>query len=1096
MPSTPSLSPELAKAYERLKKVRESKTVALKPCPLLRDTIMTMDGKEVPFRLRYYQVQGVFHMLTLKRMILGDGTGLGKCVTEDTLLITDRGLIPIWELAPEEFEDDTFYDPKFPVRVWTGSCMAPVKRFYWNGEAETRRVTTRNGFQIEGSLAHPVLVRGCDGQERFKTLPELEEGDFICIDRSGMAPFPQEDPAVNWEPPSGPNTRSYTYPERLTPDLGRLLGYVVGESWSGHHYHTRVSQHSDVNPEAHADIRRLFKTVFGWEGSGRPTNRDKLINVSSVGIRKFLAACGVGYETSHHKVVPWVIREATKKSMKEFLRGLFEGEGSVVGGGVEFSTSSEEMARTVQTLLLRFNIVACLSPKRVKGFSHTYWRLTFFSEDARQFLREVGFVSSRKQEALREGLAKPSNPNKDTVPFTGLAVASLRDALREATAKTGSNDLRKGSGLKQFGESFVSTLKHVIHGHRNPTYRFLRQLLEVAATHGLEHHPSFHDLQTIVQQGRFYDPVANVESGRQAVMDIEVDHPSHAFSANGVINHNTIQTIATLSYLWATREPGNKVMVLAPKSAIGQWASELERFTAEGAIVPIIVGTEKPDSTATCTCECGGTWHTKARSKAKIICPQCKKNAKEVEIEVERESPVDAREREYRRWLNAPKDGPKHVLILNYALLVRDWNHGGFQPLKPNGKPDPKKPVIPGLLDRITQQAAKDLVVVLDEASAFKNDRTKTWETVRFICERAHRAYGLTATLLKNHLFEGYCIYKALRPGLFTTKTKFYEDYCFIKMQSVKGKRQIPIIVGYKNLDHFREVIDPFFLGRPKHAVSDELPVLTTREVVFDLGKAEDAKYTEALSGLLELGDGEVKDFEETKALTSLIYCQQVVNSLAMLKFKEGDEVQSGLAFDRKGHKVGSLSSKEQCLLDLITGELDGEKVIVYTRFASLVPRLQQILKRDGIKSVRITGMENTSAKRKKAQDAFQDLDSGVDVVFITDAGSEAINLQAAAATIFFDLPWSWGAYVQTLGRMIRIGSIHTGVFAFHLVARRPNRSKADAKTIDDHVQAMLRKKKNLIDKVLGEAAEGALKFDRSGSTMVDLLRRMQGKAD
>ena len=556
----------------------------------------------------------------------------------------------------------------------------------------------------------------------------------------------------------------------------------------------------------------------------------------------------------------------------------------------------------------------------------------------------------------------------------------------------------------------------------------------------------------------------------------------------------TIETIATLCYLWSTREPGNKVMVVAPKSAITQWASELTRFTKDGAITPIIVGTEKPDTTATCKCECGHEFTTKATG-SKIKCPKCKLTTKTGEIEVEREGPVDARQREYERWLNAPEDGSKHVLIMNYALLVRDWNHGGFVPLKPNGRPDPKRPVVPGLLNRITQAASKDLVVVLDEASAFKNDRTKTWEAVRFLCDRAHRAYGLTATLLKNHLFEGYAIYKALRPGLFTTKSKFYEDYCFIKMQSVPGRRQIPIIMGYKNLDHFRKTIDPFFLGRPKHAVSDELPVLTTREVVCEMGRAEDTKYSEALSGLLELGDGELRDFEDTKALTSLIYCQQVADSLSLLKFTEGDEVESGMAFDTSSHKVGQLGAKEQGLVDLITGELDGEKVIVYTRFASLVPRLQAILKREGVKTTRITGMENTSAKRKKAQDAFQDLESDTHVIFITDAGSEAINLQAAAATIFYDLPWSWGAYVQTLGRMIRIGSPHTGVLAFHLVARRPgNRSKADAKTIDDHVQAMLRKKKNLIDRVLGEAAQGALKFDRSSSSLVDLLRRMQGK--
>src|SRR6185369_3163758 len=90
--------------------------------------------------------------------------------------------------------------------------------------------------------------------------------------------------------------------------------------------------------------------------------------------------------------------------------------------------------------------------------------------------------------------------------------------------------------------------------------------------------------------------------------------------------------------------------------------------------------------------------------------------------------------------------------------------------------------------------------------------------------------------------------------------------------------------------------------------------------------------------------------------------------------------------------------SKEQALLDLLTDELDGEKVIVYTRFEKLVGRLQAILKEEGIKSVRITGKERattTRDPRRDAQMAFQDPKSDTRVIFITDAGSEAINLQA-----------------------------------------------------------------------------------------------------
>lgn len=504
----------------------------------------------------------------------------------------------------------------------------------------------------------------------------------------------------------------------------------------------------------------------------------------------------------------------------------------------------------------------------------------------------------------------------------------------------------------------------------------------------------------------------------------------------------TISTLAALSYLWE-KEPDNKVIVVAPKSAIRQWAKEVKRFT-NGVKTILATGS------------------------------------------------FDERKAAYQAFVRAPSgpNDPKVILIMNYAILVRDWNAESFQPTLPNGKPDLKQPVLPGVLDKVTQDiGTANLLTIYDECTAFKNMRTKTWEVARFLADRSHRCYGLSATLLKNNLMEGYCIYKAIKPDLFGTKTKFMDEFCFYELKKV-GKGRVPIILGYKNLDRFREVIDPFYLGRQKHEVSDELPTLTTREITTTLSRVENVKYEEALNGLLELGDGTLKEFEEHKALVSLIYCQQVVNSLAMLRFKEGDEVADSFVLDDEDtHKVGSLSSKEQALLDLMTEELDGEKVIIYTRFESLVGRLQEILKKVKVKSVRITGKEGDKA-RQKAQDLFQDMKSDTQVIFITSAGSEAINLQAAAAMVFFDAPWSWGDYVQCLGRMIRIGSPHPSVVAYHLLTERP--SVNENKTIDHHVLRLLRKKKGLIDKVLGEAAVGALKFEKETGSVLDLLRAMQ----
>jgi SNF2 family DNA or RNA helicase len=507
----------------------------------------------------------------------------------------------------------------------------------------------------------------------------------------------------------------------------------------------------------------------------------------------------------------------------------------------------------------------------------------------------------------------------------------------------------------------------------------------------------------------------------------------------------TLVLIASLCYAWE-KETENKIVVVCPKSALRQWRSEIHKFST--GIKPFLVD-GKPEE----------------------------------------------RKAVYEAFLAHPTTpgSEKAVMLIGYAPLVRDWNQGATRPLLPNGQPNMKVPPNPGLLSGILGKIP-NLTITFDEATAFKNTRTKTWQVCSDLSAMANRCYGLTATLLKNNLIEGFAIYKVIYPQVFTTVTAFLRDYCVTKMQPVGGGRKIPIVVGYKNLDGFRARIDPFFLGRPKHVISDELPKLITREVTVELSPAEDTKYNEALTGILALGNGDVREYEENKRLVALIYCQQTVDSLALLKYAEGDLIDTDM-FHEVSAEVGATGSKEQALLDLLTEEFDDEKVIVYTRFSSHVPRLQELCKKAGIESVAVTGDvvdKPGNPARQRAQEAFQDLNSKVRVIFISDAGSEAINLQAASAMIFYNAPWSWGNYIQLLGRPIRIGSPHQHVVAVHLVAERPRSKAKDRKSIDHYTLSILQKKKDLIDKVLGEAAVGALDFSAEASFSVELMKAMR----
>lgn len=344
-------------------------------------------------------------------------------------------------------------------------------------------------------------------------------------------------------------------------------------------------------------------------------------------------------------------------------------------------------------------------------------------------------------------------------------------------------------------------------------------------------------------------------------------------------------------------------------------------------------------------------------------------------------------------------------------------------------------------------------ILITDEATAYKNPKTQVHQVVRFMSDQADRIWALTATLIKNNLMEGHGIYSVVAPGLFGTSNNFMYYYCIVEMMQIGRGRKVPRVIGYhpEKVAEFRGHIEPYYLGRPKHAVAKELPTLVREVYEVGMSRVQEAKYKEALSGLLEVGEKRAEGSEEKEVtkLTALIYCQQIANHPDLIEC-EGE------------------SEKLTALLDLLAeGDLAGEKVIIFSRFKKMVNLLMPALKKAGLHPVRVTGDENED-QRQAAQDAFQNPNDPCRVICITSAGGEGINLQAAKAIVFFDTPWSAGEYLQVLGRMIRIGSKHDSVLAIHLVA-----TFNGGNSIDKRVMEVINSKMKLIEAVLGERLKG-----------------------
>lgn len=364
-------------------------------------------------------------------------------------------------------------------------------------------------------------------------------------------------------------------------------------------------------------------------------------------------------------------------------------------------------------------------------------------------------------------------------------------------------------------------------------------------------------------------------------------------------------------------------------------------------------------------------------------------------------------------------------------------------------------------------------ILVMDEISAVKNPKSQVHQVCHYLAQKANRVWGMTATLIKNNLMEGYGIYRVVDANVFPESANaFMLYYCITRMQRLpRTNRMVPVIVGYApdKIREFRERIDPYFLGRAKHEVASELPSLSIKTIEVGLSPQQEIKYQEALAGLLVTKLEE----KETDKLTAIIYCQQIVDHLELV--------------DCDGE-----SEKLDTLMGLLTeGDYAEEKIIVFSRFRRMVDIIMRELAKAKVSAVRITGAENEE-QRLVAMKSFQDPNSDVRVICITMAASEAINLQASKALIFYDTPWSAGDLLQILGRMIRIGSVHDKCFAIHLVA------KGRKKSVDHRVMEVQGKKMQLIEAVIGKRIKGETDTQAEisvGNDISDLFAALQADA-
>ncbi len=437
------------------------------------------------------------------------------CVTGDSFIITEKGLIKIDELSDKE---------NIGIKVLSkDKKINKASKWFDSGYHPTLRITTHKGYSLSGSKNHPVLTISKDetGKPIFlwKLLENIGKGDYVVIDRSSDSLWPREKADLSqYYPKIKKTTNIRKLPKHLDEDLAFILGAFVAEgSLTDIKIEFCNSDETWVNSLVEV-WNRVFPDSKMHKFKRKPNSYGKKeyyrIECHCRYTLEFLRNIGLDSLKSSERQIPKTILQSPKEVVASFFKSYFEGDGSISYSRkmIELSccSKSEKLITEVQTSLLRFGID---SFKRFDKHK-LLWKLYLRGyRNILRFYKEIGFISDYKNKKLEFVVYsyKKDNSLYDYVPFVSDYIRNLTNS--EFVTK---HNFDRYSNMKNNYEKVSSILLQETETDFRPLFEYL------------------------LTYNYLFDQVIQVdETGIQKVYSIKVESNCHSFISNGFISHNT-----------------------------------------------------------------------------------------------------------------------------------------------------------------------------------------------------------------------------------------------------------------------------------------------------------------------------------------------------------------------------------------------------------------------------------------------------------------------------------------------------------------------------------------------------------------------------
>jgi adenosylcobalamin-dependent ribonucleoside-diphosphate reductase len=445
---------------------------------------------------------------------------ISKCVTGETLVASEKGLVRISSLHSAE-QPDSFRDMELAIASLDGTRKTDA--FYYGGIRPVREVTLRSGHRVTGTPNHRLLTCGPDGLV-WRRLDELQAGEHVATQYGdnlwATAPASFEDFVPS---PSYGSQKAVSIPREMDTRLAFFLGAYAAEG------HTSRSTWTVIISNADEAVIPLIvdaaQVAFGVRPKVvRQPGKCPSIMLSSKRVVEFLDYLGCGDRASN-KRIPDAILRSPQAMVLRFLDGLCLDAYITIGGMAKWGIclDSEGLLDDLQAILTNLGIVHSRITKQAPLYEKTFDEVYTAGREAQRLVAMLDFAEPHKALRASELRAREFDQSPwDIVPgVSGRELYGMLPQGRSGRQGRGTGTSRTFSYLKDERTQNVSRTS----------------LERVATIEGVEL-PDW--LDVVLERNLHFSPVMSVQdAGEREVYDVSVP-VTHAFVANGIVNHNTV----------------------------------------------------------------------------------------------------------------------------------------------------------------------------------------------------------------------------------------------------------------------------------------------------------------------------------------------------------------------------------------------------------------------------------------------------------------------------------------------------------------------------------------------------------------------------